>query len=56
MQEGGFPFSRVVGMSGCGQQHGSVYWRKGAEKVLKGIQAGQSLYDQLQVSALLFVQ
>ncbi len=35
MQEDGFPFRRVAALSGVGQQHGSVYWRTGAEGVLR---------------------
>ncbi|EFJ11671.1 hypothetical protein SELMODRAFT_125835 [Selaginella moellendorffii] len=29
-----FPFHKVVALSGSGQQHGSVYWRKGAAQLL----------------------
>lgn len=51
MQESAFPFSRVVGVSGSGQQHGSVYWREGAGLVLAQLQASQSLHEQLQVAS-----
>ncbi len=50
MQEDGFPFSRVAALSGVGQQHGSVYWRTGAEGVLRGLRRDQSLVSQLKVS------
>ena len=49
MQSAGFPFGRVVGMSGCGQQHGSVYWKKGSEAVLKNLDSSQTLAEQLKV-------
>lgn len=49
MKEAGFPFGRVVGLSGSGQQHGSVYWREGAGKTLAQLQPSLSLHHQLQV-------
>ena len=49
MKEAEFPFSRVVGVSGCGQQHGSVYWSKGAEQVLQQLDPSADLVDQLKV-------
>ena len=52
MQEEGFPFARVVAMSGSGQQHGSVYWRKGSEGVLGELNPTATLASQLKVSAL----
>ncbi|XP_065920676.1 xylulose kinase-like isoform X2 [Dysidea avara] len=47
LEERGFPFGRVVSVSGCGQQHGSVYWKEGAQKVLQSLDSSKSLYDQL---------
>ena len=56
LQEAGFPFDRVVAISGSGQQHGSVYWRKGAEEFLKTLDPASTLTEQLQVmSTTLFV-
>lgn len=49
MQLDGFPFCRVVGVSGSGQQHGSVYWRHGSEAVLGALSAERELTPQLQV-------
>ncbi|PLN81618.1 D-xylulose kinase A [Aspergillus taichungensis] len=43
----GLDFSRVMGISGAGQQHGSVYWGENAEVVLKTLDAGKSLEEQL---------
>ncbi|KAM9333835.1 xylulose kinase isoform 2-T2 [Pholidichthys leucotaenia] len=44
----GLDFSRVRALSGSGQQHGSVFWRKGACQTLMDLDPGQSLYQQLQ--------
>lgn len=48
MKEREFPFKRVVSLSGCGQQHGSVYWKKGSEQSLKDVKQENSLHEQLQ--------
>lgn len=49
MKKQNFPFSRVVSLSGCGQQHGSVYWRKGSEELLRGLNEEEKLCTQLKV-------
>ncbi len=49
MQSHGFPFGRLVGVAGSGQQHGSVYWRKGSEGILGDLSAGETLKPQLEV-------
>lgn len=41
------PMSRIRGVSGSGQQHGSVYWNDGADDILKGLDADKTLGDQL---------
>lgn len=38
------------GISGCAQQHGTVYWRHEAEKVLSHLDGQKSLVEQLKVS------
>lgn len=43
-----FPFENVVSISGSGQQHGSVYWRKGSEDILKSLDPVSTLAEQLQ--------
>ncbi|KAJ3040796.1 hypothetical protein HDV00_010411 [Rhizophlyctis rosea] len=43
-----FPFGNVKGVSGCGQQHGSVYWKHGSESVLKSLDVKTSLLEQLK--------
>lgn len=47
MKKAGFEFGRVRGVSGAGQQHGSVFWSKGAEEVLGGLDSGRRLVEQL---------
>ena len=39
MKAAKFPFERVMAVSGSGQQHGSVFWKTGAEAHLKGMQS-----------------
>lgn len=41
---------KVDVISGCGQQHGSVYWANGALNILKILDSKLSLKDQLQNS------
>jgi len=43
----GVEFSSVKGISGAGQQHGSVYWRIGAQAILQDLQPERFLHDQL---------
>ena len=45
----GLDFGSIACVSGTGQQHGSVYWRKGARNALKQLKTGQSIHDQLKV-------
>lgn len=47
MKRDNFPFERVKGISGSGQQHGSIYWSKQAHGLLKNLDAGRSLSEQL---------
>ncbi|KAJ5638797.1 Carbohydrate kinase FGGY N-terminal [Penicillium herquei] len=48
LREQGLDFSRVKGISGAGQQHGSVYWSHEAESLLQNLNAEKSLEDQLE--------
>ncbi|KAF5138703.1 putative D-xylulose kinase A [Metarhizium anisopliae] len=41
------PMSRIRGVSGSGQQHGSVYWNHQAHDVLRCLDASKELVDQL---------
>lgn len=40
-------YGRVVAISGSGQQHGSVYWKKGAKAMLASLDPHRPLQDQL---------
>jgi xylulokinase len=48
LKDQGLDFRRVKGISGAGQQHGSVYWSKDAEKLLKSLDKNKTLEEQLQ--------
>ncbi|XP_056155516.1 LOW QUALITY PROTEIN: xylulose kinase [Lampris incognitus] len=50
MKGAGFDFSRVSALSGSGQQHGSVYWMKGANETLRQLDPKKSLAQLLQGS------
>ncbi|OEL22866.1 Xylulose kinase [Dichanthelium oligosanthes] len=41
-------FSKVVAISGSGQQHGSVYWKKGSQAVLSSLEPSKSLLLQIK--------
>lgn len=43
-----FPFDKVVGISGSGQQHGSVYWSGEANELLNDLIPCKELSSQLQ--------
>ncbi|KAM5281344.1 xylulose kinase [Ctenodactylus gundi] len=48
MKASGFDFSQVQALSGAGQQHGSIYWKAGAGRVLTGLSPDLPLHQQLQ--------
>ena len=50
LQEKGTPFQRIKGISGAGQQHGSVYWSKTGEELLASLNPDRTLVDQLSES------
>ena len=45
------PFRRIKGISGAGQQHGSVYWSKQGEELLGALEPSKTLVDQLAKTA-----
>ncbi len=47
MKADGCPFSRIVAVSGSGQQHGSVWLNETAPAALEGLKAGATLREQL---------
>lgn len=48
MSDSEFDFSRVRAISGSGQQHGSVYWKKGTKETLNHLDPQQDLHVILQ--------
>jgi xylulokinase len=48
LRDQGTPFQRVKGISGAGQQHGSVYWSKAGEELLGTLNPGETLVDQMK--------
>jgi len=44
----GFPFHRVVAISGSGQQHGSVYWKNQSAGLLSHLSPSKRLTEQMQ--------
>ncbi|XP_031696485.1 xylulose kinase [Anarrhichthys ocellatus] len=50
MKGAGLAYARVRALSGCGQQHGSVFWRRGASETLKDLDPDQDLHQLLQDS------
>ncbi|KAI9199998.1 hypothetical protein LWI28_001306 [Acer negundo] len=40
-------FSKIAAVSGSGQQHGSVYWKKGSAAILSALDTKKPLVDQL---------
>ena len=49
LQKKGVDFGQVSCVSGTGQQHGSVYWKKGSRDVLGNLKSGSSFFEQLKV-------
>jgi len=43
----GLDFTTVAGICGAGQQHGSVFWRRGVDDLLKGLKPERFLHEQL---------
>ena len=43
----GVDLSRVAALSGAGQQHGSVYWRTGANAMLQQMRPDKFMHDEL---------
>eukprot|EP01119_Soliformovum_irregulare_P022612 TRINITY_DN7786_c0_g1_i2.p1 TRINITY_DN7786_c0_g1~~TRINITY_DN7786_c0_g1_i2.p1 ORF type:complete len:530 (-),score=144.35 TRINITY_DN7786_c0_g1_i2:80-1450(-) len=48
MKEKNAPFKKIKAISGSGQQHGSVYWKKGAFDKLKQVDSSKPLTEQSQ--------
>ena len=48
LREAGAPLDRIRGISGAGQQHGSVFWNKAGEETLSKLDAKKTLVEQLK--------
>ncbi|CCH43244.1 Glycerol kinase [Wickerhamomyces ciferrii] len=51
MAQDQFPFDKVAGISGSGQQHGSVYWSGDADVILESLNPQEKLVDQISPKA-----
>ncbi|RPD64124.1 D-xylulose kinase [Lentinus tigrinus ALCF2SS1-7] len=51
MRAAGVDFARILGISGDGQQHGSVYWSADGERLLASLDASRPLAEQLAPEA-----
>ena len=47
LNQSGIDFGRIRGISGAGQQHGSVYWSFDGEKALQSLDGSRTLEEQL---------
>lgn len=47
LRENGTPFELIKGISGAGQQHGSVYWSHAGETLLSCLSANETIVGQL---------
>ncbi|KAJ3547302.1 hypothetical protein NM688_g5417 [Phlebia brevispora] len=54
MKNAGVDLSRIMGISGDGQQHGSVYWSADAERLLSNLDPSKGLAEQLAPAAFTF--
>ncbi|XP_047105155.1 xylulose kinase-like isoform X2 [Schistocerca piceifrons] len=43
----GTQFEKIAAISGTAQQHGSVYWQRGSEKVLESLSPDRFMHEQL---------
>jgi len=48
MKASRFEFTKIKALSGSGQQHGSVYWRKGSREILKNLNSDKGLTGQFE--------
>jgi len=48
MKEQGLDFGQIRGVSGAGMQHGTVFWSKEAEDLLKNLDSSKTLLEQLE--------
>ncbi|XP_041373900.1 xylulose kinase-like isoform X2 [Gigantopelta aegis] len=48
MKSENVPFEKIAAVSGSGQQHGSVYWKIGAQHLLNNLNPESSMHSQLK--------
>ncbi|CAN1156788.1 Xylulose kinase 2 [Linum perenne] len=48
LTKSGLEFGKVAALSGSGQQHGSVYWKKGSSAIFSSLESGKPLADQFR--------
>lgn len=48
LAKSGLDFGKVDALSGSGQQHGSVFWKKGSSAILSSLDSKKRLVDQLR--------
>ncbi len=48
LSEAGLDFGKVMGVSGAGMQHGTVFWNKDVETLMVNLDAGKPLSEQLK--------
>lgn len=51
MRQNKLPLDKIRGISGSGQQHGSIYWSEDGDKLLGALSPNKSLVDQLNPKA-----
>lgn len=47
LQKSNLNFGKIAAVSGSGQQHGSVYWKNGSDRILSSLDPKRVLADQL---------
>ncbi|CAH9069396.1 unnamed protein product [Cuscuta europaea] len=47
LEKSKFDFGKVFALSGSGQQHGSVYWKNGSDRILSSLHPKTALIEQL---------
>ncbi|KAJ3027201.1 UNVERIFIED_CONTAM: hypothetical protein HDU68_004251 [Siphonaria sp. JEL0065] len=48
VEQNDIKWDNLAAISGCGQQHGSVFWTKGTESLLRNLDPDATLKDQLE--------
>ncbi|KAJ8537853.1 hypothetical protein K7X08_014393 [Anisodus acutangulus] len=46
LKKSNLDFGKIAVVSGCAQQHGSVYWKNGSSKILSSLDPKKQLVDQ----------